>query len=100
MKKSIISLRINGDNCCEILCLLTSLTAFLLRFDLGHYCAILFRAAESVDSFVVLLGEFTKLGKVIASFVMSVRPNMEHGTRLQLDRFSRNLIFKHFSKIC
>jgi hypothetical protein len=44
------------------------------------------------------LGAFAKLRKTIISFVMSVRP---HGTtRLPLDRFSWNLIFAYFSKIC
>ena len=44
------------------------------------------------------LDALAELRKLTISFVMSVRP---HGTtRLLLDRFSRNLVWEYFSKIC
>jgi hypothetical protein len=48
-----------------------------------------------------LLGAFVKLRKATISFVTSVCPSVcPHGTaRLQLHRFSRDLIFEDFSKI-
>jgi hypothetical protein len=44
------------------------------------------------------LGAFAKLRNATISFVMSVCP--QGTTRLPLDRFSWNLIFEDFSKIC
>jgi hypothetical protein len=43
-------------------------------------------------------GAFAELRKATISFVMSVRPH--ETTRLPLDRFSWNLTFEYFSKMC
>ena len=50
----------------------------------------------------LFLGDFAKLRIATISFVMSLRSSVcRHGTsRLTPDRFSRNLIFKYFSKKC
>ena len=46
----------------------------------------------------VILGAFAKLREVTISYVTSVRP--KGTTRLPLDGFSLNFIFRYFSKIC
>ena len=47
---------------------------------------------------IQFVGTFAKLRKATVSFFMSVRPRVT--TRLPLDGFSLNLIFKYLSKIC
>jgi len=47
-----------------------------------------------------LLGAFTKLRKATISFVLSVCLSPLGIVRLPLDRFSWNLVFENFSKIC
>jgi len=62
------------------------------------------RDLQSVlEGAVILLVEFAKWRKVSISFAMSVvRPSLRPRgtTHLQLDGFSLNVIFQHFSKIC
>ena len=55
------------------------------------------RVSTRMQASSALLGAFEKWRKGTISFVKSVR---SHGTRLPPDRFSWNLIFEDFSKIC
>ena len=53
-------------------------------------------------SHVLFLDTFVKLWKVTSSFIMSIHPSIHpYGTAwVQLDKFSWNLIFEYFLKMC